>query len=137
MYRIFIIILAIAFLGCATTSVLAQKETETLQQDPTYEGEFSPKDLIKKWKPLKIKRCPSGQPHFHAFIVNPDKGHKVKVMEMTFIPEYKNGKIYAITVLSYRYTKDGEYFLYAYDSEQHKYLRIVPGNQGKVQTLNV
>ncbi len=78
----------------------------------TWEGELNPNEF-DSWKLLSIQ--PTSQGYFWVIIENPDRGSPIDVVALR-VDSNSN-------VLGYRYFKDGEPYLYIFDSNEDKYVR--------------
>ena len=79
----------------------------------TWEGELDP-DEFDNWKIVKISPTPRG--FIWVFIRNPDQESPIKIVAQIATPDF--------TLIGYRYLKDGEPYVYGFDPEQDKYVRI-------------
>jgi len=80
--------------------------------DFTWDGELNPNEF-DTWKLLSIQ--PTSQGYFWVFIENPDRDSPIDVVVLR-VDSNSN-------ILGYRYFKDGESYLYLFDSNKNKYVR--------------
>lgn len=79
----------------------------------TYEGELDPNEF-DKWQVVKFQPTPQGL--IWVFIRNPDQESPIKIVAQIAGPN--------LTLIGYRYFKNGEPYMYKLDPEQSKYVRM-------------